>query len=91
MCDQRDRPLWQTKAGIRVPVSSMTTGHIRNALAMLKRNGFVSESAVAMGYMSLGGTMGEEAECYLEQELEHAKVSRFIDIFEQELAHRGEA
>jgi len=60
-------------------VWAMETGHIRNALRMLKRNGFVSPDEDIVP--------SDEHSLWL---YEPKLTSPFIDYFEQELQARGE-
>ncbi len=81
---------WKTKDGRSIPVSEMGTEHIKSALAMLKRKGFVSPERVVF-YVSSLLPHGEVAIDALEREQDvafDAPTSPFIDLFREELKRR---
>ena len=83
-------PVWTTKDGKCIPVSDMTTSHIENALAMLKRNGVVSPSTLEF-YTTCEGPNGEMAQVAFENECRmvfSAPVHPAVDWFENELKKR---
>jgi len=70
----------------------METSHIRNALAMLKRQGYVGISTRSF-YLSCPLPLGEAAQDAFNMEFDavmDAPTSPFIDAFKQELERRGE-
>lgn len=99
--DERDRvdalleqrePLWQTKSGQLLRPSEMHTRHIENALAMLKRAGYVGPSTVSF-YLSCPLPHGDGAMDAFDQEWDavmDASVSKFVDIFKNILKQRKE-
>lgn len=90
--DEQHEPLWQTKNGRQLRPSEMHTQHIENALAMLKRAGYVGPSTVRF-YISCPLPHGDMAMVAFDQECEavmDAPVSEFVDIFENILEERKE-
>lgn len=86
----RDIPIWTTREGKRIRIIDMKTSHIKNALAMLHRDGCVSPSTVQF-YLTCEGPNGEMAQVAFEQECRivfTAPVHPAIDWFETELARR---
>ena len=82
--------LWITQDGRQLDPAAMSTQHIRNALNMLRRNGFVSPKVVSF-YMTCVEPNGEMAQVCFDREFQavmEAPVSEFIDIFEEELRKR---
>ena len=82
--------LWTTKDGQRINPQDMTTSHIKNSLAMLKRHGVVGPSAVSFyrtGPMP-HGDMALEAYFREFDEVLNAPVSEFVDVFEAILGER---
>ena len=85
-------PLWTTKDGHHINPQDMTTSHIENALAMLKRHGVVGPSTVSF-YLSGPMPRGEMAlEAYFQEfnAVLNAPVSEFVDVFEAILREREE-
>ena len=81
---------WKKKNGEMIEVSEMETSHIQNALAMLERKGFVGPSEVNF-YLTCRPPNGEYAQMAFEQEMDqvfNAPVSKFVDIFKDELKTR---
>jgi len=88
MC--RGIPKWVMRDGTRIAVTDMETSHVRNALAMLKRDGYVSPATVRF-YLGCPGPTAEMAELDFEREAMaafEAPVSQFVECFECELARR---
>lgn len=84
------KKMWKQKNGELIAVEDMTTSHIINALAMLKRAGFVGPSTVAF-YITCAPPCGDMALLAFEREFEgimSAPTSIFIDLFEAELKRR---
>ena len=84
---------WRTRDGRQLAVVEMETTHIENALAMLRQKGYVSPKTVAF-YVTCPLPQGDMAEYAFFQEqaaVFDAPVSKFIDLFEQELNERKEA
>lgn len=81
--------IWTTKDGRKLPVKDMETGHIQNALAMLKRKGFVSVKTLNI-YLRGPEPRGDGAQMAFETEFNYVAdhVHPFIDAFEEELENR---
>lgn len=87
-----ENAIWVAKNKREYRVSEMDTTHIKNALAMLKRQGFVSSSTVNF-YLNCPLPRGDMAMDAFDMEFDRLMerpVSSFIDIFEAELKRRGE-
>ncbi|MCA9362516.1 hypothetical protein KC906_04005 [Candidatus Kaiserbacteria bacterium] len=87
-----DPDMWKCVDGLYVRVCDMQTRHIKRSLAMLRAKGFVSPSTVSF-YLSGPMPNGDAAMIAYEEEQDYvfnAPVSRFIDLFEQELKKRSE-
>ena len=72
--------MWKTREGKEIPVKDMATSHIKNSLAMLKRQGAISPETRAF-YLTTSGPQGEMAQMCFEQEFDEvmkAPVSIFI-------------
>lgn len=85
-------PVWVTREGKRVHVDEMETSHVRNALAMLKRKGFIGPSTLK-AYLVCEPPTAEMALMAFEDEFEEVMerpVSQMVDCFECELARRGQ-
>lgn len=83
--------IWVTEDGTEIKVKDMDTEHIANALAMLKRRGFVGPSTLRF-YLTTLGPNGTHAQDEFEREMDQAfdaPVSSFIDFFEEELKNRA--
>ena len=81
---------WKTKDGKSLLPSEMETEHIENALAYLKRQGYVGPSTVKF-YVSCPLPTGDVAEDLFYREFDSvldAPVSKFVDLFEAELERR---
>jgi hypothetical protein len=81
---------WPMRNGEQIEVSDMETSHIQNALAMLEKKGFIGPSDVEF-YLFCPGPHGDFAQMAFEHEIEmifDAPVSRFVDIFKDELKRR---
>ena len=86
-------PVWTTAKGEKIPVTEMETSHIENALAMLRRMGYVGPREVSF-YAACAGPQGEMAQVAFDQEQNYvfsAPVSDWVDIFVEELQIRKEA
>lgn len=81
---------WRTRDGRQLAVTEMETSHIENALAVLRRRGFVSPKTVSF-YVSCPLPHGEAAQDTFYHESDavfEAPCTEFIDLFEQELNER---
>ncbi len=80
---------WTTKDGRKIDIKDMSDDHLKNSIAMLRRNGFVGadEYEVALGSaFSMGGEM---AQYYAEQSAADMMPSQCLDAMEYELAVRA--
>lgn len=84
---EEKKDMWKCKDGEFIHPRNMDTDHIKNALAMLKRKGFISFSHWEMCLSC--PPQGDMAQMAWEQEIMNLKPSKFIEIFEEELAKRG--
>jgi len=75
---------------IKIAVEDMDTKHIENTLAMLKRKGFVGAKTLYF-YLTCTPPTADGALMGFEQEQNYvlsAPITKFVDIFEDELEHR---
>jgi hypothetical protein len=82
---------WKMKDGNSIAIKDMKTDHIKNALNMLYKNGFIGEDTYNF-YLYTDGPTGEAAQLCFEQELKQVlrrKPNIFIDLFKQELENRS--
>ena len=82
---------WKTKEGKLIEVKDMSTSHIKNSLAMLKRKGFIAQSTLK-SYLFCPSPRGDMAQYCFDQEFDrilNCPVSSFIDKFESELIKRN--
>lgn len=80
---------WTTKDERKIDIKEMSDAHLRNAVSMLRRQGFVGadEYEVAIGSaFSMGGEM---AQYYAEQSVADMAPSRCLDAMEYEMAVRA--
>lgn len=83
--------IWRTHDGRTVKIKEMHEGHLRNALAMLRRKGLIGPKTLDF-YLRGPRPNGEAAELAYEQELDeimNAKVNPYIDLLEAEMVRRG--
>lgn len=81
---------WTTIGGMKIPVDEMSINHIENALAMLKRKGYVKPETVLF-YLTCSPPQGDMASYAFDGECDqifNAPTSKFIKIFEDELERR---
>lgn len=82
---------WTTKDGRKIDIKDMSDDHLRNAVAMLRRKGFVGadEYEIALGSaFSMGGEM---AQYYAEQSVDDMMPSQCLDAMEYEIVVRANA
>lgn len=81
---------WTTKDGRKLEISEMHSAHLRNCIAMIRRQGFCSTkefwNAVSFA-SSLGGEFAREA---AGEEICKMNPTIVIDVLEQELARRDD-
>ncbi len=83
--------IWRTRDGLPVHVSAMHEAHLRNALAMLRRNGFIGEKTLA-AYFSGPLPRGEMAKDAYDrgfEEVVESKFNPYVDLLEAEMKRRG--
>lgn len=80
--------IWKTKDGRRLTPAEMTTEHITNTLAMLKRKGWVSVEEFEHSWACAFSLRGEMASYYAEQAASELKPASIIDALEEELTRR---
>ena len=81
---------WTTKTGSLLDISQMSTQHIKNALAMLERKGYVKTETLVF-YLTCPLPRGEAAQYCFDRELGailDSPTTRYIQLFEDELAKR---
>lgn len=77
---------WTTRTGETINICDMTTSHLANTIAMLRRKGFIglSELVIYLG----SEPNGEMAQDLYFAELNHIKTHPAIDELEAELKRR---
>lgn len=88
-----DFSIWTTAAGEEIPVADMGERHIRNALAMMRRNGYIGQEDLNY-YLYSPGPNGEAAQMAFDAEFAVAMESPanpWIDVLEAELQRRRAA
>lgn len=78
---------WTTKDGRKIDIKDMSDSHLRNAIAMLRRNGIVGADELKIG--SAYSMQWEMAQYYAEQTVADMAPSRLLDEMEHELALRS--
>ena len=83
---------WMTKEKQTLNIREMTTQHIKNTLALLRRKGFLTPEEAEWEAARCCGFSGEMSSYYAEQEMDAAfnKSCPHILAFEEELQRRGE-
>ena len=84
-------PVWVSQNGRRTPLSQMATPHIKNALARLRREGYVGLRDVEF-YLTCTPPTADMAEMSFMQEFDRVTESPifiWVDFFEEELRSRG--
>jgi len=81
---------WKTRDGTEIKIKGMSTSHIRNSIAMMKKNGFVSTDTLNF-YLTVEGPNGDMAQMAFEQEQDMifgAPCSSTMSALERELKRR---
>ena len=81
---------WKQKDGIKIKIKDMSIFHLKNSIAMMKRNGYVSTDTLNF-YLTCEGPNGDMAQMAFEQELDHIidqPVSSTLSALERELKKR---
>jgi hypothetical protein len=79
---------WTKQDGTQVEISEMSTEHLKNTLAMLKRKGYVSPEEWEAHLAAAFSFSGEMSSYYAEQEADRMKVHAAIPALEKEYAKR---
>jgi len=77
---------WVMKSGKKINITDMETSHIRNAIAMLRRKGFVTPAELEMYLLS--EPSGEAALDEYMRELDRIKTCLPLATLEAELKRR---
>lgn len=80
---------WTTKDGRKINIKDMSDDHLRNAVAMLRRQGFVGADEYALAIGSAFSMSGEMAQYYAEQSVADMMPSQCLDAMECEIAMRA--
>lgn len=94
---------WRMRDGTIIKIQDMTSGHIKNALALIRRRGYVSasqrerliEALVRYETALRTDTLGDMAEAQIQADFDELAISRIyvhpiIDAMEDELKRRKE-
>lgn len=81
---------WTTKDGRKVAIKDMSDDHLKNAVAMLRRNGFVGADEYELAIGGAYSMQGEMAQYYAEQVVADMFPSRCLDEMEYEISRRTE-
>jgi hypothetical protein len=78
---------WKTRDGRTLAPSEMSTEHLKNAIAMLRRQGKVTHGEL-LSMIAYAGSAPDGAAMAVEQEIDNARVSRGLSVLEAELSRR---
>ena len=79
---------WKCKDGRVLDISAMTTDHIKNCIAMMRRKGFVSVEEFRYYLCADTSAMGDGAYDAFENEMSSLRFCRAIDAMEAEVNKR---
>ncbi len=79
---------WTTKDGRVLRLSEMSTDHLKNAAAMLRRKGYCSVDEFELSWSALSMCQGEMASYYAEQACADLRPTRALDALDAEIATR---
>lgn len=82
---------WTTKDGRKIDIKDMSDDHLRNAVAMLRRKGFVGADEYEIALGSACSMGGEMAQYYAEQSVDDMMPSQCLDAMEYEIVVRANA
>ena len=82
--------VWKTLDGREIPIERLTTPHLKNIIAMLKRKGHVSAEEFGSSIAAAASMQGETAQMYAENEVATMKVNPMLDVLEMELEKRSD-
>jgi hypothetical protein len=81
---------WKCKDGREIELRDMETVHIRNAIAMLRRQNVVTEDEfLSCAAYACSSNSGEYAAMAAENEMINMRPWKGLEIMESELASRG--
>ena len=78
---------WITKDGRVLKPSEMTTEHLQNAIAMMRREGRITPGEL-LDMIAYAGSAPDGAALAVEREIEEAQVSWGLSVLEAELSRR---
>lgn len=81
--------IWTKRDGTKIAIADMDTQHIKNAIAMMRRNGFCRFGSFWSMVRASRLPMGEGAADSLEREVANARPHPILDALEDELARRS--
>lgn len=81
-------PAWRCKDGRKLQIAEMKTDHLRNAAAMLRRNGRVTVRDFADAHRAFRLLGGEYAQDAAAREIANMHPSGILQRLEDELAKR---
>lgn len=82
---------WKTRDGTVIPIASMSNGHLRNSIRMMRENGFIEWSTVKF-YLTCAEPNGDMAQLAFEREqmaIFNKRTSLVLDDLVEELERRG--
>lgn len=82
------RMKWTTRSGEVMNISDMETSHLKNAIDMLRRNGFIGNNDALSCLGAAFSLSGEMAQYYAEQSCYDMKVSPVLNEMEAEYERR---
>ena len=80
---------WKCLDGRELEISEMHTDHIKNCVAMMRREGFCTVRELAQMFAMPRDMMGEMAADALDRELDDVKASSALEEMEEELERRN--
>lgn len=96
---KKEVPVWTTKEGQEIPIPDLTDSHLKNIVAMLRRNAAsTKEWAVGQGYLAEASIHGEMALDSIQSTIMHLEEQdpqeyieeEFPEIFEEYYKRFGE-
>lgn len=84
-------PKWKTRDGRVLDIREMETAHLRSAIGMLRRNGYVTREELCDAMCTASGLGGEFAQMAAEQEITSMKLHATMEALSEELERRNRA